>query len=368
MVSSLSLALVSALAAFVPAAVAVPYYNSAIVPRNASGSACNNSPSLCGKNYNAITYLGAHDSAFLRDASTGNSIAGNQFKNATVALDAGIRLLQAQVHDSNNTLELCHTSCGILDGGSLADWLVAVDYWMGKNPNEVVTLLLVNSDEKPVADFGLAFEKSGISKYGFQQTSTTATGNWPTLQSMINNGKRLVTFVTNIDGQDASQYPYLLDEFSYVFETAFEVTDLTGFNCTLDRPSTEDSASAALASNFLGLINHFKYQTIANDIFIPDADAIKTVNSPDTATTGSLGRHLDQCTTEWGTKPNFILVDFWNEADPIEAADAANGLSDVTGRSGGGDDSDDDSMAAVNARNLGHCALVAAFAGAALLF
>lgn len=40
--------------------------------------ACNNSPDLCGRSYANVTHLGAHDSAFLRDASTGYSQAGNQ--------------------------------------------------------------------------------------------------------------------------------------------------------------------------------------------------------------------------------------------------------------------------------------------------
>lgn len=46
-------------------------------PRNSS-FACNNSPDLCSRPYSAITHLGAHDSPFLRDASTKFSDSGNQ--------------------------------------------------------------------------------------------------------------------------------------------------------------------------------------------------------------------------------------------------------------------------------------------------
>jgi hypothetical protein len=42
-------------------------------------TACNNSPDLCSKSYGEITHLGAHDSPFVRDDSTGNSIAANQY-------------------------------------------------------------------------------------------------------------------------------------------------------------------------------------------------------------------------------------------------------------------------------------------------
>lgn len=41
-------------------------------------TACNNSPDLCSKSYGEITHLGAHDSPFVRDASTDYSTSGNQ--------------------------------------------------------------------------------------------------------------------------------------------------------------------------------------------------------------------------------------------------------------------------------------------------
>src|ERR1700734_4374656 len=78
-------------------------------PRQAT--ACNNSPDLCSKSYSSIAQLGAHDSPFLRDASTDDSSSGNQYFNSTVQLSAGVRLLTAQVHQSSGQWNLCHTSC-----------------------------------------------------------------------------------------------------------------------------------------------------------------------------------------------------------------------------------------------------------------
>lgn len=48
-------------------------------PLNGRSAACNGSPDLCNKSYGEITYLGAHDSPFVRDASTSNSPAGDQY-------------------------------------------------------------------------------------------------------------------------------------------------------------------------------------------------------------------------------------------------------------------------------------------------
>ena len=120
-------------------------------PRNGT-AACNNSPALCNRAYSSVTHLGAHDSPFLRDASTGYSESGNQWVllsqlvvhaeyfsrdyNTTVQLDAGVRLVTAQVHNNNGSWDLCHTSCALLDVGTLEGWLSEIRVWMDANPNE----------------------------------------------------------------------------------------------------------------------------------------------------------------------------------------------------------------------------------------
>lgn len=41
----------------------------------------------------------------------------------TQQLNDGIRMLQMQAHLENNDIHLCHTSCILLDGGTLQDYL-----------------------------------------------------------------------------------------------------------------------------------------------------------------------------------------------------------------------------------------------------
>ncbi|KAH7348952.1 PLC-like phosphodiesterase [Rhexocercosporidium sp. MPI-PUGE-AT-0058] len=305
--------------------------SASLAPGSSGTVACNNSPDLCNRNYNNITHMGAHDVAFLRDSSTSFSVAGNTFYNATIALSAGIRLLQAQVHDLNGTLELCHTSCSLLDGGSLESWLSKIKIWMDANPNEVVSILLVNSDNHAASEFGPVFEASGISKYGYTPASRTAMSTWPTLRTMISANTRLVTYIASIDYNTA--YPYLLSEFTYMFENPFDVTSASGFNCTVDRPSSLSSGSgaSAISSGYMSLMNHFQYNAMAFGITVPAIDLIETTNSAATTTTGALGTHAVQCNSEWGTKPTFVLVDFFNVGPAIRVADALNAIT-PTGR------------------------------------
>ncbi|RDL37392.1 Uncharacterized protein BP5553_04825 [Venustampulla echinocandica] len=295
---------------------------------SSTGAACNNSPLLCDRNYNNITHMGAHDSAFLRNKETSFSTAGNQFYDVTAALSAGIRLLQAQVHNLSGALKLCHTSCSLLDGGSLESFLSDIKIWMDSNPNEVVTLLLVNSDNMPAATIGDSFTTSGISKYGFAPASTSGPmATWPTLQTLISANTRLVSFITNIEHD--STKPYLLPEFDYVFETAFGVSSVGGFNCTVDRPSSLGSGSTAVSKGYLGLLNHFLDIEQSFGITVPDVANIATTNSASTNTTGTAGTHGAQCQSEWGVRPTFILVDFFNVGPAIQTADQLNGISPV---------------------------------------
>lgn len=292
--------------------------------------ACNNSPDLCSRQYSNVTHMGAHDAAFLRDSSTDNSVAGNQYYNATKALNAGIRLLSLQVHNQNGTLELCHTTCALLDAGTLEDFLGKIKLWMDENPNEVVTLLIVNSDDEDVASFGEVFESSNISTYGYTPATVSASNTWPTLQTMIDDGTRLVTFIATVTY--STTYPYLLNEWDFVFETAYEVTSLAGLNCTIDRPSGLSDASSAISSGYLPLMNHFVYQSITSSIEVPNVEIIDTTNSPDTSTVGMLGQSAYECNSEWGTAPVFVLVDFYSEGPAIDTADNLNGIT-AEGRS-----------------------------------
>jgi hypothetical protein len=298
--------------------------------QSTSTVACNNSPALCSRQYSNVTHMGAHDAAFLRDSSTDNSVAGNQYYNATKALNAGIRLLSLQVHNQNGTLQLCHTTCSLLDAGTLEDFLVKIKYWMDENPNEVVTLLIVNSDDEDVASFGKVYESSNISTYGYTPATVSARNTWPTLQTMIDDGSRLVTFIATITY--STTYPYLLNEWDFVFETAYEVTSLAGLNCTVDRPSSVSDATSGISSGYLPLMNHFVYQSITSTIMVPNVEIVDTTNSDRTGIIGTLGQHAATCKSEWGIAPVFALVDFYSEGPAIATADSINGIT-AEGRS-----------------------------------
>lgn len=269
---------------------------------------------------------------FVRDASTGFSTSGNQYYNSSVQLSAGVRLLSGQIHKSNGGWHLCHSSCDLLDAGLLQDWLDEVKEWLDNNPNEVVTILLVNSDNASPSQLAAEFNAApGIVNYAYIPPSTTSPpATWPTLQELINQNKRLMVFIGSLDpSQISSNEAFLMDEFTFMFENKYDNIEVTDFSCSPDRPTAvQGSSQAAFASNRMAFTNHFLYAEGLFDIQTPDVENITTTNSPGQAV-GNLGWALSTCSAEYQRQPTFVLVDFFDEGPAIQAVDTLNGITPV---------------------------------------
>lgn len=302
-----------------------------------SSTACNNSPSLCNRQYNNITHLGAHDSPFLTDTATDYSTSGNQYYNSTIQLDAGVRLLTAQVHSTNASSSagwhLCHTSCDLLDAGPLSDWLTEIKAWLDTHTSDVVTVLLVNSDGATASELGAQYEAADITDYAYVPTSKTSTSDWPTLESLVNNGTRLLNFVASLTENTGADY--LMNEFTYIFENNYEVTSPSNFSCEANRPSSVNGeTSQALAANMMPLMNHFLDTDEAFGIETPNSTYTSTTNAPSggTGNLGNLGNSATTCANDYGRAPTFILVDYFNVGPAIETVDRLNGVTNPVGR------------------------------------
>ncbi|KAI0639539.1 PLC-like phosphodiesterase [Trametes polyzona] len=296
---------------------------------------CNGHAELCDRSFGNVTFVGAHNSYAV---GTG-SFAVNQDYNITQQLNDGVRMLQSQAHNQNGTIRLCHTSCGLYDGGPLQDYLTTVKTWMDANPNDVVSLLIVNSDNVAPSEYATAFKAAGLDTlaYAPESASLPASG-WPSLGSLIDSGKRLVAFLST--KADFNSVPYLIDEFTNVWETAFDVTNKTAFDCEVNRTNGESGTQ-------MYLINHFLDKVIAG-FPAPDPDNADTTNAA--SGEGSLGQQVQTCVAQHGRNPNFMLVDFYeygngsvfqvaadangvtyNPATPVPTPVSSSGSSDSTG-------------------------------------
>ncbi|KAG9000726.1 hypothetical protein FRB94_005193 [Tulasnella sp. JGI-2019a] len=111
--------------------------------------------------YSNVTVIGAHNT----DTSSNTNLAANQ--------DYGV---------TQQLTDVCHTSCLLHNGGSLSSYLAEelVKAFLDANPNEVATLLLVNSDDQPAPSFASACQAVGVDIYAwYPTTATVATNAWP---------------------------------------------------------------------------------------------------------------------------------------------------------------------------------------------
>ncbi|KAJ7103304.1 PLC-like phosphodiesterase [Mycena belliarum] len=256
---------------------------------------CNGHAELCAKSYGNVSFVGAHNSY----AVGVNNLAVNQDHDVTQQLTDGIRLLQMQAHNLSGVVQLCHSSCLLYNGGTLEAYLTKVKTWMDANPNDVVTLLIVNINNLAASQYGAVFAKVGLDKLSYTPTAAPmAASAWPTLGAMIDAGTRLVTFLDN--AADPAAVPYLVDEFTNIWETPFDVTD-PAFDCSINRTKGDTGSQ-------MYLINHFLDKIVFGNP-APDVDKANVTNAVEGS--GALGVQVGTCVAQYGRAPNFLLVDFY---------------------------------------------------------
>lgn len=171
---------------------------------------CNGNADFCDRKYSNVSFIGTHDSAFVGPILDPRV---NQEESVTQQLDAGIRFLQAQTHELDNVLSMCHTTCLELYAGSLETYLTTVKTWLDANPDNVLTMLLVNGDVVNATDFGDVFSSVGLADMAFVPSTSPdmlAMADWPTYAELLANGTRIVVFLDT--GANETQVPYILGE------------------------------------------------------------------------------------------------------------------------------------------------------------
>ncbi|CAK7216324.1 hypothetical protein SCUCBS95973_002774 [Sporothrix curviconia] len=310
---------------------------------------CNGHAELCSRKYSNVSMVGAHNSPFV----VPNNLASNQYFKVTQQLDDGIRFLQAQIQfpkdDDGTGPHFCHTSCALLDAGPIALWLTEVRQWVDAHPQEFVTILLGNGNYSDPNMYVPYIESTGIVAYAFvppavpstnsltSASAAAATGSmplddWPTLGDMLSAGKRVLMMLDYKANQ--TEYPWLLDEFAYLWETPFDPTVASipvnaTLPCTVQRPPGLD---AGTAQNTLFLMNHnvnLAVSLLGDTVMVP---AVALLNQSNAVTgINSLGAAADVCIETWGRPPLVLNVDYYNRGSPpgsvFEVAARLNGVT-----------------------------------------
>lgn len=300
---------------------------SSALPTNTQ--ACNNYPELCNREYMNFTEVCAHNSAFVQP----NNAASNQQYGIISQLNDGVRMIQGETHYYNNTIYSCHSSCSLLNAGPLVNELSTVAQWVAANPYDVVTILLVNSNFRNVTDYVQPIQDSGLMPYLYVPPKVPMhRGDWPTLSTMILSGKRVVIFMDYNANQ--TEIPYVLDEFSQMWETPYSPTDMS-FPCTQQRPPGLNSVQQSIVPYLANHNLNVQLSFAGANLLIPNFADLAVVNSINGTNgsngTAALGTMAQNCLDMWNRPPAWLLVDFYNygnfNGSVFEVAAKMNGLN-----------------------------------------
>lgn len=203
-------------------------------------------------------------------------------------------MIQGETHYVNNTMYSCHTSCDLLNAGTLLDEFKTVAAWVETHPYDVVTILIVNSDYVDVGNYTGPLQQSGLGPYLYEPPYIPMKlDQWPTLSEMILSQKRVVVFMDY--NADQATVPYILDEFTQMWETPFSPTD-DNFPCTTQRPPNLNQTVAR--DDLLYLANHNLNTNVAifgTSILIPNTAELNNTNAAGYQV-GQLGATAANCT------------------------------------------------------------------------
>jgi len=291
------------------------YVVSLVIPSKRS-QLCNGHSELCSRPYGNVTFLGAHDSFAFSPFPL--ALARTQEVDVEIQLMHGARLLQVQGHMNAGDVHFCHNTCGLFDGGSVLSYLEGVRKFLLRFPNEVLTLIIANPENLSVSDvWAPVFNESGIADMAYAPPRSLLTrDDWPTLYQMIETGKRVVIFIDKGAESTRDAVPYILPQFEMMWEDKFDPTKAT-FPCEVDRtkgplPPTQQ----------LNLINHNLNFEIFHAWRIPNR-----FSTPRTNSIVSILNHAAHCSPLANYRnPNFVLTDFTNVGQALEAVDRLNGF------------------------------------------
>ncbi|MEW1612730.1 MULTISPECIES: hypothetical protein [unclassified Streptomyces] len=287
---------------------------------------CQGSGELCELRYDEVAHLTAHNAM----STTADRFIGPlQDPDITTQLDTGVRALQldtyrwenprdvaARLDDPEFTPEqrrlisaaidranppreglwLCHSVCraGAVE---LVPALADIGAWLRAHPDEIVTLIV--QDDIGAQETEEAFRRAGLDDL-LHTPSEDPDEPWPTLEEMIDSGRRLVVFAEKAGGPA----PWYRNFYRYAMETPFAFRSPEVMSCEPNRGGT---------GKRLFLLNHFVTDGGGSRL---DAGRI---NARDW-----LLERARTCEAERGSPVNFVAVDYTTVGDALGAVEELN--------------------------------------------
>jgi hypothetical protein len=225
-------------------------------------------------------------------------LTSGRAQELTPAMQRSIDRLRGEQTAGPEQVYLCHTLCE-LGATEFLPQLQGLKAWMDAHPRDVVTVFI--QDATTPKDTAAVFERASLTDMAYVHAPGTA---WPTLQEMIDSGKRLLVLMENEGG--GADYPYLQQGFDLVQDTGYTYADVADFDCALNRGAGDAP---------LFMVNHWLSSFTA---LVSNAQKANTAEV--------LGDRVRTCRDERGRIPNFVAVNWYDQGDLLAVVDELNGL------------------------------------------
>jgi hypothetical protein len=201
---------------------------------------------------------------------------------------------------------LCHTFCE-LGGTRLDRFLDDLHDFLVAHPNEV--LVVINQDYVKPEDFVEAVRKADLEQFAYRGPTS---GDWPTLQEMIDSGRRVVFLAENKAGAGPwyrPVYQSITQETPYDFTKTSQLTgeSLLARSC---RPNRGPRSAP------LFLLNH--WVTLGPLIRPSEAEKVNARRP--------LLARVRTCERIRHHLPNLLAVNFYRRGDLFKVVDELNGV------------------------------------------
>lgn len=248
--------------------------------------------------YDELTWLCTHNAMSSSDA--GWRLA-NQTHTLEKQLASGVRALMLDIHVQDGKLVLRHGPPAARMFGSqpLSGALKTVGAFLAKHPDAVVTLIL--ESYAPAQDVARSISRAGLAHYCHTQDPGKP---WPTLAAMRRSGKRLVVFSDRVENNTSAPGWYM-STWWHCWETDWQATSTDALLHAKPRRGKR--------SNKLFILNHF----ITNPL--PSRKAATSANSDPFLT-----KRIAKAQKDFGKKPNFLVLDFYQLGDAKRAVQKLN--------------------------------------------
>ena len=163
------------------------------------------------------------------------------------------------------------------------------------NPTEIITIIF--ESYAPPEKLRAVFEARGALKY----TRAHALGEpWPTIQTLIDNGERLLVF----SDRDGFAYDWHLPVFEFMRETPYAAAEPDELRCAGGRGAGDAG---------LLIFNHFLTKITGS------AELAEKINHDP-----YLSERITECEEALGQKVNFITVDYYEIGDTLAIVERIN--------------------------------------------